>query len=98
MVLPYTIVFALVFVLLIYQEQFSTIVIVSFVISVLFYIHQCLIAKTYGIRKVFSGDFLYQLGYMIWLVSFRMPHFMYYIPILLGNVGKIYIMAVSKNG
>ena len=98
MILPYTIVFALVFVLLIYQEQFITIVIVSLLISILFYIHQCVVAKTYGLRKVFSGDFLYQIALMVWLVSFKLPHFMYYIPVLLSNVGKIYIMAVSKNG
>lgn len=98
MILPYSIVFTLVFGLLIYQEQQIIIVLVSLVISVLFYVHQCIIAKNYGLRKVFSGDFIYQIAFMVWLVVFRIPHFLHYIPLLLSNVGKLYIMAVSKNG
>ena len=98
MILPYAVIFTLVFGLLIYQEQQLIIILVSLVISILFYIHQCIVAKTYGIRKVFSGDFGYQLAFMLWLAVFRVPYFMHYIPLLLSNVGKIYIMAVSKHG
>lgn len=98
MIIPYALVFTLVFGLLIYQDQQIIIVILSLVISVLFYIHQCLVAKTYGLRKVFSGDFAYQMAFMLWLAIFKVPYFMHYIPLLLSNTGKIYVMAVSKNG
>jgi len=35
---------------------------------------------------------------MLWLVSFKGSHFLYYIPLLLSNVGKIYIMSLQKQG
>ena len=98
MIFPYALAFAILFALLIYQDQHLTIIALTLIISVLFYTHQCIVAKTYGLRKVFTGDFVYQLGFMVWLVAFRVPYFMHYIPLLLSNVGKIHIMVTSKHG
>ena len=98
MIFPYAVVFAILFAVLIYQDQQLTIIGITLVISVLFYTHQCIVAKTYGLRKVFTGDFIYQLCLMAWLIIFRVPFFMHYIPLLLSNVGKIHIMVASKHG
>jgi hypothetical protein len=96
MILVYSLLFTAAFGLLTYQGNQALMVFVSLGVSVLFYIHQCVIAKTYGLRKVLSGDFLYQLAFMGWLLYFRAPHFLHYIPLLLSNVGKVTIMALQK--
>ena len=67
-------------------------------ISVGFYIYQCILVKAYGLKKVLSGECLYQIGFMLWLYFFNANTFMHFIPLLLSCVGKLYIMAAQKNG
>lgn len=98
MILPYAGVFAAVFGLLIYENQHYIIILVTIAISAIFYIHQCLVAKTYCFNRLHRGDLPYQLLFAIWLFYFQAPHFLHYIPYLLGNVGRIYIMATFKSG
>lgn len=98
MILPYAGVFASVFGLLIYERQHYIIILVSLAISAIFYTHQCLIAKTTTFDRLHKGDLPYQLLLGIWLYYFEAPHFLHFIPYLLGNVGRIYIMATFKSG
>lgn len=98
MILPLAIVFTAAFGVLIYQEQQLTIVAMSVAISLVFYLHQCWVSKTYDWRKALTGDLPYQLTFIAWLLLFRVPHFMHYIPLLLSNVGKVYIIASQKGG
>ncbi len=94
MILAYSAVFATVFALLLYQEQQLIIIALTLFMSIIFYIHQCIIAKTHGIIKIIKGDFPYQLAFALWLYVFEASHFIYFIPLLLGIVGRIYVMAV----
>lgn len=45
-----------------------------------------------------GSDLPFQLIFAVWLLFFKPPYFMHYIPLILGNIGRIYIMAVYKTG
>ena len=66
--------------------------------SLLFYGHQAVIAKNYSWSRVLKGDFLFQLAYAIWCYAFGMTYFMYYIPLLLGDVGRLHVMTAQMTG
>jgi hypothetical protein len=98
MVLPYTVVLVIIFGILIYKDHHLLIVLLSLAISAIFYIHQIAITKKYTVGKMIGGDLPYQLAFALWLFAFKPPFFMHYIPFLLGNVGRLYIMTVYRSG
>lgn len=98
MVLAYTAIFVTVFVLLIYKELHFVTVLLSLTISAVFYIHQFAITKKYTLQKMIRGDMIYQLFFCLCLLIFKPPFFVHYIPLILGNIGRMYLMTIYKTG
>lgn len=47
--------------------------------------------------KLKNGELLHQIAYLFWVAAFSQKEFMYFVPFLLSNVGKVYSMFHEKD-
>lgn len=96
MIVPYAAVFTTVFGLLIYQQSQVYILLTTLAISLVYYIQRYFQTPAKQGCKLLRGDLLFQIAFVAYLFYFKVTHFLYYIPLLLSNVGKLQWLANQK--
>lgn len=97
MVFLYTLGLSLSSLLLLYHNQFIYIYLVSSLLTVAYYASFYMDVHIKIGPKLKNGELIHQMGYMLWMYLYPQEEFMFYVPFVLSNVGKIYAVFHQKD-
>lgn len=97
MVFLYTVSFSLSSLLLLYHNQSIYIYLVSFLLTAIYYASLYMDVQIKIGPKLRNGELIHQMGYMLWMYLYPQKEFMFFVPFVLSNIGKIYALFHQKD-
>jgi hypothetical protein len=90
MVFVYTVTITTAFILLVYNNHSAYIWLATMSLSVLYYFRLCMDEQSQKTFKLKNGEFFHQIAYLLWMYAFHQQDFIFLVPLILSNVGKVY--------
>lgn len=97
MVFIYTLIMSTASILLINHDQSEYIYLATILLTLLHYSRLYMDDNSSFASKLKNGEFFHQFSYLFWLVYFSKDEYMFYAPLVLSNVGKIYSIFHGKD-
>lgn len=82
---------------LLYHNQPIYIYLASLLLTAAYYASLYMDAQIKIGPKLRNGEIIHQIGYMVWMHLFPQVEFMFFVPFVLSNVGKIYAIFHQKD-
>jgi predicted membrane metal-binding protein len=97
MVFIYTLTLSVASIMLIHLDQTAYISLATILFTSIYYMRIYMDERDKFINKIKNGEFFHQLAFLAWLYFFSQQDFMFFVPLILSNVGKIYSIFHGKD-
>lgn len=97
MVFLYTLALSAISLFLLYHNQPFFIYLTSSLLTAAYYASLYMDVQIKMGAKLRNGEILHQMCYMVWMYVFPQAEFMFFVPFVLSNVGKIYAIFHQKD-